>query len=117
MDTLLREQGLYSFLNDWVYTAISSPPLSSLFRSSPLQINILLQGNSASIIDFSDKLKAFRIKLILWKEKILCDRYDIFENMNESFAFLQKDEITEISEWVQNLLQSLSDLLGNYFSD
>ena len=34
----------------------------------PLQIKSL-HGNSASIIDFSKKLKAFQMKLISWKEK------------------------------------------------
>ena len=51
------------------------------------------------------------------KEKIICGRQDIFQNMSKSFALLQKDKITVISNLVQNLLQSLRDLLGNYFPD
>ena len=41
--------------------------------------------------------------------------YDIFENMSASFALLQKDEITDISQLVQNQLQSFRDLLKRYF--
>ena len=37
--------------------------------------------------------------------------------MIESFALLQKDKITNISELVQNHLLSLRDLLGNYLPD
>ena len=37
--------------------------------------------------------------------------------MSEIFALLQKDEITDINKLVQNHLQSLRDLLGNYFPD
>ena len=37
--------------------------------------------------------------------------------MSKSFGLLQKDEITDISKLVQNHLQSLCDLLGNYFLD
>ena len=45
---------------------------------------------------------------------MICRRYDIFENMN---ALLQKDKITDISKLVQKHLQSLCDLLENYFPD
>ena len=37
--------------------------------------------------------------------------------MSEIFALLQKDEITDINKLVQNHLQSLRDLLRNYFPD
>ena len=37
--------------------------------------------------------------------------------MIENFALLQKDEINDITELVQNHLQSLCDLSGNYFPD
>ena len=49
--------------------------------------------------------------------KIICGQYDIFENMNKSFALLPKDEITDNRKLVQNHLQLLRDLLENYFPD
>ena len=57
------------------------------------------------------------MKLILGKEKSICGQYDIFEDMSESFALLQKDETTGIGKLVQNHLQSLRDLLEDYFPD
>ena len=53
------------------------------------------------------------MKLILWKEKIICGQYDTFEH-EQSFASLQKDQITDISKLMQNHLQPLRDLLKNY---
>ena len=37
--------------------------------------------------------------------------------MNERFALLQKEQIIDISKLLQNHLQSLRDLFGNYFPD
>jgi len=81
------------------------------------EVNLSLQANSVSIIDFADKLKSFRMKLVLWNEKIISGRYEIFDSMSESFTLLQREEITDISELVQNHLVSLHNQLGMYFPD
>ena len=51
------------------------------------------------------------------QENMICNRCNIVENISESFTLQQKDEITDINKFVQNHLQLLRDLLGNYFSD
>ena len=55
------------------------------------------------------------MKVILWKEKNKRS-IRIFENISsKNFALLQKDDINDISKFVQNHLQSLRNLLRNYF--
>lgn len=46
-------------------------------------VNTSLQGYSATVIDFVDKLRAFQMKLKLWQEKDTTGRYDAFENVSD----------------------------------
>ncbi|XP_076049554.1 zinc finger BED domain-containing protein 5-like [Oratosquilla oratoria] len=80
-------------------------------------VNRSLQGYSATVIDFVDKLRAFQMKLNLWQEKVTAGRYDAFDNMSDSLSVLCKDDVNEVSGLIHKHLVSLSQELENYFPD
>ncbi|KAK4308214.1 hypothetical protein Pmani_020061 [Petrolisthes manimaculis] len=80
-------------------------------------VNTSLQGYSATVIDFVDKLRAFQMKLKLWQEKVTAGRYDVFENMSDSLSVLCEDDVNEVSDLINKHLVSLSQELENYFPD
>lgn len=59
-----------------------------------------MQGNSATVIDFVNKLE-------LWQEKVKMCRYNVFENMSNSFVALHEDEVNGISIFIQEHLTCL----------
>ena len=80
-------------------------------------VNTSLQGYSATVIDFVDKLRAFQMKLKFWQEKVTAGRYDAFENMSDSLSVLCEDDVNEVSDLIHKHLVSLSQELENYFPD
>ena len=82
-------------------------------------LNLSLQGENATILDFSEKIAAFHMKLGLWLSRIKKRNLYMFPTLN---AFVEENESDDLfSNSFQSLLtqhlEALKDELSRYFPE
>uniref|UniRef100_A0A8C0JE03 Uncharacterized protein n=1 Tax=Chelonoidis abingdonii TaxID=106734 RepID=A0A8C0JE03_CHEAB len=75
-------------------------------------LNLSLQGKHSTLIDLTNKIKAFQMKLDLWCRKPDTERYDMFPTLS---SFSEEEEVdidsalkSAISEYLRALLEEFS---------
>jgi hypothetical protein len=78
-------------------------------------LNKSLQGSETTVLDFSDKLRAFIMKLELWKERVSSGSFDMFDSLS---AELSSDESEMLlKELVVEHLSAMAQEMQQYFPD
>ncbi|XP_071399292.1 SCAN domain-containing protein 3-like [Centroberyx affinis] len=75
-------------------------------------LSLSVQGRYASILEVSDKIKAFRAKTAIWRRRVQNGITDMFPQLTE---FLDTNQIP--AEIVKNTIGSHLASLGDYFND
>ena len=115
MGILLRDKGSSlseHFENSKFITAMAY--LSDIFALLN-QVNLAIQGNTVTILEASEKLKAFQSKLELWALRIEKKNFATFSNFDgicSPDCFFSADLIEEIA----GHMRALKSCFDNYFS-
>jgi zinc finger BED domain-containing protein 5/7/8/9 len=79
-----------------------------------------LQGKERIVIDCTDKVKAFLMKLELWRGKVAEGKFDMFETLKELLTTNQSDQMAisdNLKTVIQEHLAALHQEISLYFSD
>ncbi|XP_075070632.1 protein FAM200A-like isoform X2 [Mixophyes fleayi] len=120
-------QELYSYLEEEVHECannyLDTDFLSKLAYLCDLfdklnALNLSLQGSNTHILKLSDKVSAFRKKLLLWKRKLNEDRYNDCFPLLHQFVTSNDVYLThELKSVFEQHLTKLSDWFEKYFPE
>jgi len=78
-----------------------------------------MQGKHTNLITLSDKVSAFKKKLILWKTRLSQGTFDMFDQLHEFTEKQENDDINkpQLANLICEHIQSLLDQFNFYFGD
>ena len=80
------------------------------------ELNLSMQGGYASVLEVSDKIKAFRGKTEIWRMRILNGITDMFPQLTE-FLDTNKLPVELVRNQIYGHLTALNDHFNSYFTD